>query len=272
MNGATTTSLPSILAAPAVEARQSMVVSVHDVAPATRDACEKVIVDLARHGVTRCSILAVPNYHHSGQSMADSSFRRWLQSLEERGNEIALHGYFHERPRRTDESLRARAITRFYTQDEGEFYDLDYDEAFRRISQARDEFVAAGLRPRGFIAPAWLLSVGAERATADAEMEYTARLTNVRDLRSGETFSARSLVYSVRNAWRRAASLAWNGALFRQLHDAPLIRLSIHPVDYGYPAVWDQIVRFIKQMAEARRATTYLDWIGEQRVLARNES
>ena len=204
--------------------------------------------------------------------MFDSPFVRWLQSLEEQGNEIVIHGYFHERPRRSNESLRERLITRIYTQDEGEFYDLDYDEAFRRISQARDEFVAAGLRPRGFIAPAWLLNAEAESAAADAEMEYTTRLTSVRDLRSGETFAARSLVYSVRNGWRRAASLAWNAALFRQLKDAPLVRLSIHPVDFNYPAIWQQIVRFIKQMSGTREPTTYRDWIAEKRASSGSRS
>ena len=266
MNGAATSSLPSFLAASAAGARRALVVSLHDVAPATREACEKIIVDLARHGVTRGSLLVVPNYHHDGTSVSDSSFVRWLQSLQEQGNEIVIHGFFHERPRRAQAPLGERMVTQFYTQDEGEFYDLDYEEAFRRISQARDEFAAAGLRPRGFIAPAWLLSGEAERAAGDAEMEYTTRLRTVRDLRSGETFSARSLVYSVRNGWRRAASLAWNAALFQRLHDAPLLRLSIHPADYNYPAVWRQIVRFIKQMADTREPTTYLDWIAEART------
>ena len=31
-------------------------------------------------------------------------------------------------------------MTRFYTQNEGEFYDLGYEEALRRITTARDEF------------------------------------------------------------------------------------------------------------------------------------
>jgi len=272
VNGTATTSLPSFLTASASAARRPLVVSVHDVAPVTREAAERIIVDLARHGVTRTSILVVPNYHYSGVSTLDPPFVRWLQSLEEQGNEIVIHGYFHERPRRSNETLRERAITRVYTQDEGEFYDLDYDGAFRRISQARDEFVAAGLRPRGFIAPAWLLSAEAERAAADAEMEYTTRLRNVLDLRSGETFPARSLVYSVRNGWRRTMSLAWNAALFRRLEHTPLVRLSIHPVDFNYPTIWRQIVRFIRQMSGTREPTTYRDWIAEKRASSGSHS
>ena len=88
--------------------------------------------------------------------MDDRGFVRWLQDLEAQGHEIVIHGYFHERPRQDGEKLRAKFFTRIYTNDEGEFYDLDYDEAFRRIKTARDEFVANGLKPRGFVAPAWV--------------------------------------------------------------------------------------------------------------------
>ena len=105
----------------------------------------------------------------------------------------------------------------------------------------------------------------AERAARDAEMEYTTRLGTVRDLRSGETFSSRSLVYSVRNGWRRATSLAWNAALSRMVTDRPLVRLSIHPPDFSHPTIWRQIVDLISEMATLRTPTTYQDWIGEQR-------
>ncbi len=136
----------------------------------------------------------------------------------------------------------------------------------RRINSARDEFRAAGLKPRGFVAPAWLLSGEGERAARDAEMEYTTRLQNVRDLRSGETFPARSLVYSVRNSWRRATSLAWNATLSRTLENKPLMRLSIHPLDYSHPAIWRQIVDLARAAGNVRTPTTYQDWIADQRL------
>ncbi len=146
--------------------REALIVSVHDVAPATRAAVEKIVAELSRHHIPVCSLLVVPNYHHRGSSTEDRGFVRWLQDLEAQGHEIVIHGYFHERPRRNGEGLPEKFFTRLYTRDEGEFYDLDYDEAFRRITQAREEFARAGLTPRGFIAPAWLLGPAAERAAA----------------------------------------------------------------------------------------------------------
>ena len=77
---------------------------------------------------------------------------------------------------------------------------------------------ALGLKPRGFIAPAWLLGNEAEQAVRDAELEYTTRLRTVCDLRSESVFPARTLVYSVYNSWRRTLSRSWNAALFRLMN------------------------------------------------------
>jgi predicted deacetylase len=266
MTGATATSLSPIFALSAEADRQALIVSVHDVAPATRAAAERIVMELSHHRIPVCSLLVVPNYHRRGSSMDDRGFVRWLQELEAQGHEIVIHGYFHERPRRGGEKVREKFFTRFYTNGEGEFYDLDYDEAFRRITRARDEFAKAGLTPRGFVAPGWLLGSAAERAAAEAEMEYTTRLTGVRDLRFGDNFLARTLAYSVRSGWRRVASLVWNGALARQLAGAPLARVSIHPPDRDHPEIWRQILRLTDRLVENRTATTYRDWVAERRT------
>jgi predicted deacetylase len=258
--------LPLIPAAGA--ARDFMVVSLHDVAPSNRECIDKIISELAHCGVRVCSLLVVPDYHHQGLATKDRQFVSWLRDLESDGHEIVIHGYFHERPRRAKETLRDKFLTRFYTNNEGEFYDLDYGEALRRITNARDEFRAKGLTPRGFVAPAWLLSKEAERAARDAELEYTTRLRTVRDLRSSEEFPARSIVYSVRSNWRRVISVAWNSALFPFVREKPLLRLSIHPPDYVHSAIWKQILRFISVTNKTRISTTYRDWLADQRSTA----
>ena len=265
MTSVAATQFLPIVATPSAT-KDFLVVSIHDVAPSTQPVTENILSQLAQKGVRHCSLLVVPNYHHRGASMQNRQFVSWLRNLEAAGHEIVIHGYFHQRPRASPETLADKFVTRFYTQGEGEFYDLDYADALRRIKTARDEFQSAGLKPRGFVAPAWLLNNAGERAARDAEMEYTTRLRNVVDLRSGEIFPARSLVYSVRNGWRRATSLAWNAALGGVLKGKPLVRLSIHPPDYSYPAVWRQIVDLVSGMAPIRTPTTYQDWIADQRI------
>jgi predicted deacetylase len=211
-------------------------------------------------------LLVVPDYHRGGPSLQNREFVSWLRGLQADGHEIVIHGYYHQRERRSGETLRDRWMTRFYTQDEGEFYDLPYDEAFRRITAAGAEFTAAGLKPHGFIAPAWLMNEQGERAAADAGMEYTTTIGTVRDLRLGATYRSRSLVYSIREPWRRTLSRGWNAALFRRLKDAPLMRIGIHPPDIGCAEVWTQIRRLLGQAVGRRTPTTYGTWVAEMRV------
>src|SRR5215472_2009043 len=259
--------LPFVVTAEA--AADSVVVSLHDVAPSSQQITSTIISELSAHGVRVCSVLVVPDYHHEGSLARHRGFVTWLRALEADGHEIVIHGYFHERPPLTKETLRDKFFTRFYTRHEGEFYDLSYEEALRRITTARDEFRALGLKPRGFIAPAWLLGNEAEQAVRDAQLEYTTRLRSVCDLRSGNVFPARTLVYSVHNTWRRALSRSWNAALFRLLKTKTLLRISIHPRDHSQRVVWKQILDFIAATRTARTATTYQDWIAEQRLSQR---
>lgn len=254
------------LVATAGAAADSVVVSLHDVSPCTQQISSTIISELSAHGVRVCSVLVVPDYHHEGLFSRDREFVKWLRALEADGHEVVIHGYFHERPPQRKEALRDKFMTRLYTRNEGEFYDLSYEEALRRITAARDEFRVLGLKPRGFIAPAWLLGKEAEQAVRDAELEYTTRLRSVCDLRAESIFPARTLVYSVHNNWRRALSRSWNAALFCLLKTKPLLRISIHPPDYSQPTIWKQILGFIAATKRARTATTYQDWIAEQRL------
>ena len=246
--------------------RRSFVVSLHDVAPCTRETSDKIIAALKDAGVRTASLLVVPNYHGRGRAIEDAAFVSWLRDLEARGYEIVIHGYFHQRPRRADERMREKFITRFYTRDEGEFFDLDYKEALSRISKARDEFKAARLPAFGFVAPAWLLNAEGERAARDAGMQYTTRIGSVLDLVTGDREGTRSLVYSTQSGWRRTVSLGWNAALARGLELRELARLSIHPPDFEAPQIWGQILQLLERFVRTRNATTYRDWIGVRRT------
>lgn len=252
--------------------QRALVVSIHDVAPSTRAMAERIIAQLARQRVEVCSLLVVPDYHREGRSLADPDFRAWLAELEARGYEVVIHGFCHQRARRANEDARAKVVTRFYTADEGEFYDLGYEEALRLISEARQDFETHGLHPRGFIAPAWLLGAEAERAAFDAGMSYTTTLGTVKDFARGCTVGSQSLVYSVRSGWRRTMSLAWNRALFQRLTSNPLLRLGIHPPDITHEAIWRQIDKIIDEAVCDRTPMTYRDWLGQGSAIENRQS
>ena len=114
--------------------------------------------------------------------------------------------------------------------------------------------------PVGFIAPAWLLGNEAAEAVREAGFRYTTYLTGVRNFRTAGDAGfvpARSLVYSCRNRWRRAASLLWNAGLARRLRGGPLLRVSLHPPDFQHADIWRQVRRLVGEALRDREAVTY---------------
>src|SRR2546423_8523838 len=103
--------LPVVAAASAT--KDFLIVSIHDVAPSTQRIVDQIVSELAQKGIRHCSLLVVPDYHHQGTSMQDRQFVSWLRDLEARGNEIVIHGYFHERPRGARESFLEKLVTQF---------------------------------------------------------------------------------------------------------------------------------------------------------------
>lgn len=240
---------------------QSLAVSIHDVSPLTRAAVERMLADLAETGISVTSLLVVPDHHHRGRIDHDQGFASWLESVEAAGHEIVLHGFYHVRDACPGSGWRQRLITEHYTAGEGEFYDLDYDEARRRMRSGREMLERAGCELRGFIAPAWLLGKEAERAAKDEGFAYTTRLGGVLDLRDGAWTASQSLVYSVRSAWRRVVSLAWNSWLARHLRPSPLVRLGLHPPDWEHAKIRAHALRLAQKASAGRRVIRYCDWI-----------
>ena len=245
---------------------RALVVSLHDVSPRTRGACAEILRELAALGVPRCSLLVIPDHHRRGHFLADAECAAWLRAQAAAGHELVMHGYHHERTRRAGEGVRAKLTTRLYTADEGEFFDLDRAQAKVLVEKAREDFRQLGVEPTGFIAPAWLLSTEAEEALRELGCEYTTRLGSVSDLQRGRVFQSQSLVWSVRSAWRRQASRAWNALLFRRLAANPLLRISIHPVDLRHPQIWRQVRELVTRALADREPLTYHDWLTRQRA------
>ena len=239
--------------------KASFAVSVHDVSPLTRGTVDTMLSDLKDGGVGATSLLVVPDHHRKGPLDHDPAFLEWLRARQNEGHEIVLHGFYHLREKNGG-GLGRRLVTEHYTAGEGEFYDLEYDEARQRL--ARGRAMLAGFDVAGFIAPAWLLGDEAERAARDEGFAYTTRLGSVLELPSGERTDSQSLVYSVRSGWRRGASLVWNSWLASRLRGNPLMRLGLHPPDWRHAKIKAHALRLAREGARARRVIRYRDWIG----------
>ncbi|MEI6032991.1 MAG: polysaccharide deacetylase family protein [Verrucomicrobiae bacterium] len=248
------------------EVGPAVVVSIHDVSPLTWGKAREILGDLELAGIARVSLLVIPDHHRRGLISGDPEFAAWLRDGRASGREAVLHGYYHLRESRGDDGPWKRLITRSYTAGEGEFFDLEKPAALDLLRRGRATLEACGVSCTGFIAPAWLLGGAAEEAVKEAGFDYTTRIATVSDLRSGRVHRSRSQVWSVRAAWRRTCSLAWNALLFRATSSEPLVRIGIHPPDWDHAPIRRQILGFASKALAAREAMTYDGWVNRMRT------
>lgn len=235
---------------------RALCVSVHDVAPATWSQCRTLLAAVAEvDGTMPVTLLAVPDYHGMRYAVP-AWYCAWLAARRARGDEIALHGYTHRDEAPPGKAVTDRVRRRFYTAGEGEFAAVSRETAMRKIAAGTAWCAAQGFQPRGFVAPAWLMSRGTWEALPAFDFEYTTTLRRFHLLRERRAVEALSLVYSARSAWRRWTSRRWNAALVRVLCDAPLLRLGLHPADAGHPAVLDHIQGVLDRARRGRTAMT----------------
>lgn len=241
--------------------RAALCVSLHDVAPPTWPACAALLHMLDELGPIPVTLLLVPDYHSSGRFDANPAFLRAIEERIDRGDEVALHGYYHvddsPAPCRPAEWFKRRVLTA----GEGEFAALTRDRARARLESGLAMFSRLGWPLTGFVAPAWLLGAGARDALDGLPFRYTTTQRAIYGLPSWRSTWAPSLVYSVRSAWRRGMSRAWNARLYAAQRHRPLLRVSLHPVDGRFPTVVEDWRHWIGRALRERTALTKSDWV-----------
>jgi predicted deacetylase len=244
---------------------KSLIVSLHDAHPGSHAAIAEQVAFLAQYGIDRSSILVVPEFHHRGSVLQDKSFCDSVTTWQERGHEIVLHGYFHDRRESPPERISTLFWTRLYTSREAEFLDLPLADARLRLERGRSLFAAQGWRAGGFIAPAWLMAPGLAGLLTELGFSYTTRLREIIPLRPGvdhRPIASQSLCYSTRASWRRLASSIWNKHLYGRLRETNLIRLSLHPCDLEFPLLRRQIDQILRaSLKRGFQPTTYGDYV-----------
>src|SRR5437868_13728462 len=105
-------------------AARALCVTVHDVAPATWPQCQYLIDALHTVAPVPLTLLVVPAYHGDRRT-PDPAFVAALDAHAARGDELALHGFFHLDDGPAPRDLRDYLARRWYTASEGEFAALD---------------------------------------------------------------------------------------------------------------------------------------------------
>lgn len=229
-------------------------VSIHDVAPATWDGCERLARAIREVADIPLTWLVVPHYH--GDSVRSPEMEAHLTELLARGHELALHGYTHLDPEPLHGTLAGRFWRSVYTTREGEFSALAEEEARRRIRLGLDWFAERGWPVSGFVPPAWLLGDGAWRALRSFGFDYTTTFTRFHLPREGAALFSPSMVYTARNRTGRVFSPLAVDALAPTLARSPLIRFSLHPADARHPRLLLHAQRSIERLLSHRRAVT----------------
>ncbi|NUR24267.1 MAG: DUF2334 domain-containing protein, partial [Catenulispora sp.] len=161
--------------------RPNLLVSIHDVAPASAVATGRWLADLDARGVP-ATLLVIPGPWRGSQLSLSQSpdLVADLHGAASRGHELALHGWAHRAGRQGTPWRRAAA--QLIARGAAEFAALDAAEATRRLTAGLARLAALGIEPVGFHPPGWLASPGAYQALRRVGLRYTTSHLFVHDL------------------------------------------------------------------------------------------
>ncbi len=218
-------------------------------------------------GAVPMTWLVVPDFHKCNALDGHPAFCRVLSQRAERGDELALHGYFHCDEGPTPGTPRDWFMRRVYTH-EGEFYSLSRADALARLHAGIDMFQRHHWPLEGFVAPAWLMSEGTRAALRELPLSYTSDPQHLYRLPDFSVIDAPGLVWSARSAWRRGISKLLSDRREQRWQQAPVIRLGLHPVDMRHEfsrTYWLQTLK--RLLDEGRMPMTKADWLASQDAL-----
>jgi uncharacterized protein len=233
-----------------------IVVSVHDVAPATAAETARWCADADSFGIP-VSLLVIPGPWRGRRLLDEPEYADVLRDRQARGDELVLHGWTH---RAGPEGSRLRRLAgRMVARGAAEFAALDEAQAAQRLAAAREVLGQLGLTTTGFTPPGWLASAAAERALASAGFRYTTTHRGVRDLGTRRLHRAFALSHRPTGGpgERIGAAVLRSGAR-RAAATGGLVRVALHPDDLHRPGLRDTSLRAIDAVLSAGgRALTY---------------
>lgn len=236
-----------------------LVVSIHDVAPATGVASRSWVDALERRGVA-ASLLVVPGPWKGHPLTEDAELVAWLRTARDVGHEIAQHGWVHAAG--PEGGPVRRAIGQVVARGCAEFWALDEQEARSRLQRGRAVLWRAGLDPIGFTPPGWLASGPTRRALRSLGYRYGTDHAGVYDLVAHRRHLTPAL------SSRPGGAAEWIGrrtmiAAARRLASiGGVVRVALHPADWHDPCLRTAALLAIDAALEAgARPCTYAELV-----------
>jgi len=247
-----------------VENMKAVCLVLHDVAPSTWADYQPFVDAVDALGNVPITWLVVPDFHRHDALDANPAFRRVLDARVARGDELALHGYYHDDQEPMTNIPRDWFMRRVYTH-EGEFYRLSRETALARLHAGLEIFQRYDWPVHGFVAPAWLMSDGTRQALRELPLSYTSDPQHLYRLPDFSAIDAPGLVWSARSAWRRGLSKIVSDQREQRWRKAPVIRLGLHPVDMRHRFSRDYWLHTLQRLlADGRVPLTKIDWLARQ--------
>jgi len=253
-----------------------LVVSVHDVAPATATAVRRWAGLLSvLPGPVPITWLVVPGPWRSPRFGEPGDDGRdlvpWLLSRQEGGDEVSLHGWCHRAD--VPGPVPRRVIGRIVARGAAELWALDRTTAAARTAAGLDVLDRYGFRVTGSTPPGWLSSREARAGLRQAGLHYVTDHAGLVDLRTGRRRPAPALCNRPatspdadrRGAAPPVASRVAEGVGAALLRSAPLlvrwglsVRIGLHPADLGRPRATRSALAAVRGCLRAGAvATTY---------------
>jgi uncharacterized protein len=234
-----------------------LLVSIHDVSPAQTHGVAHLWNLCRSRGITP-ALLVVPNWHGNWPLEQYPDFVDWVRERVLDGAELALHGERHDEvglPR----STRDRWVAWGKTAAEGEFLTLDALAAGERLGRGLSLFHQLGLRPTGFVPPAWLAREGTFTAAATAGLAFSEDDRSIRLLQSSRQVASPVVRWSGRTQLRAYASVGVAHVRTALQRRARYARLALHPGDLEHPATARSLARTLDRWLQDNSPASYAD-------------
>jgi uncharacterized protein len=173
-----------------------VLVAVHDVAPSTLDEVVWLLERLDELGVTRRTLLAIPEEDGRAALRAADATASLLAAEIARGGELVQHGLTHRVEGRLGGPWPTRLRGHLMAPDVAEFLALEPTKMVERLVRGRSILAeATGVEPSGFCAPGWLSRPGLAGALRTVGFAFDVGLLRVHDLTDDRWLPAPSVGY-----------------------------------------------------------------------------
>ena len=235
-----------------------LLASIHDVSPRFEQEVDRLAGLLTDTlGSSSFAMLVVPDHWGGHPIRSGTPFANRLRAWSDSGIEMFVHGWYHK------DTVEHHGISglkaRYMTASEGEFLDLSYSDAARRMEDGRalvEDII--GRKTSGFIAPAWLYGAGAIEALRDSSFGIAEDHTKVWIPQTGEVVARGPVItWASRSTARTASSLAFAALARKALHPLRTVRVAVHPGDVTKDSIISSIETTLRCFAKSRRSGSY---------------